>query len=76
MKRSSQEGKPAGLKDLKLVNTTLIHHHDMRLPAGLHLDSLTACMQGKGTNVLPVELLKRTKQVGAYPVNHVSQGPI
>lgn len=66
----------AGLKNLKLVNTTLLHHPDMQLPPDLHLDTLTAYVLGKSTNVLPVELLKRTKQVALNPKPVLHKHPL
>lgn len=52
-----------GLKDLHLINTCFVHHPDMSLPSGLHLDCLTAYTIGRSVNLIPVDLLKRTKQV-------------
>ncbi len=62
----------AGLKDLHLVNTCFVHHPNMTVPEGLHLDCLTAYTIGRSVNLLPIELLKRTKQVPQLPlVSHI-----
>lgn len=52
----------AGLKNLHLINTSFVHHPEMELPSGMHLDCLTSTSLGRRNTIVPVELLRRAKQ--------------
>lgn len=66
----SQQGCcSAGLLNLHLVNTSFVHHPEMQLPEGLHLNSLTATSLGRRSTIVPVELLRRTKQARSAVLN-------
>ena len=49
------------------MNTSFVHHPEMALPEGLHLHSLTSSSLGRRSTIIPVELLRRAKQVLPLP---------